>query len=84
MGDRKAPRPVDTTQVKPTPPPAPPRKRMPLIINRKYYVHMKGHHDVWPCSRCHTEPAVFLHTAWIVVFPTLCAQCYMELFGGES
>lgn len=58
--------------------------RQPTMIQAKYYVHLKGAIDIRPCSRCLTDDAEYLHMAWLVKWPTLCARCYRVVFGASK
>lgn len=55
------------------------------LIQTKYYARVpEPYTDVRPCSRCGTEPARYLHLAWLVKWPTLCAECYLVVRAGEK
>jgi hypothetical protein len=53
------------------------------ILKSKYYAHIKGAVDIRLCSRCLQGDAEYLHTAWLVKWPTLCARCYLVLVASE-
>lgn len=70
MGDRKAPRPVPTNQVRPAPPPAPPRKRVPAV---EVTVRVVG-----ACALFSTEPMTCPFCGTFVPANTHHRRTYME------